>query len=1208
PNGPFVLVQQGDRFSFGHLAEGSVLVFRNGELRERHQNGQTIDFSWSGGDLTTVSDAFGNSLSISWSGGLIASISGGGQTVSFDYQNGLLATVTYAGGIDVDYLYDSGVISGLLTQRLLPSGVSRTTQAFDELGRVRTQADALGNLTEFTYGTEGTTVLHPDGTTASYRHDDNGRLTSMTLQDGSVVNLTQGEVGRTSVESIDGTTSRTLDPDSGLPVTLTGVDGGAVDIAYTTLEIAGVAMPQVSRVTYPDGQSTTYTYDASGRVTGYEAPGGGTFVYEYDGQGLLTSATNPLGGSTGFEYDGGGVLAGSTNEMGDRTTYGRDAQGRITLVSHPGGGTQTMQYDAAGRLISETDETGIVTTYAYDTDGNVTSVTDALGGQTSFAWDGMGRLTSLTDPAGLTTTVRYNQMGDAVEISNGRGGSHMYSYDALGRMTGSTRPDGSQIAFSRSEAGLLTGASFGARSMSQSLDAAGNVVMATSPTGRSTSFTLNALGARISVDDPNGGTTSISRSATGGITGITLPDGSMAEYVHNAWGQVTEVIDGIGSTWSRSYDVSGRPTGWTSPTGTSWTVEYDPRGNVAALAGPLGRTERTLDAAGRVLSESFGDGTSRSFSYDAAGRLVGAADVTLTLNSRGDVMSANEFVAERATDGQLTRQTWPGSEAVEYTYDQAGRLVTVRDWVGGETVFSYGSDGGLASISRPNDVTTEISRDADGLVASIEESKAEAVLSSTHVARDGLGNVTSADRTLPVEVNRVPAAFNTALNADGRSMEFAYDIGGRRVQDTRGDYSFDGQGRLTAVGTTVLEYDSFGSLTALNQVPTGTSYLTDVATIASIGEGVDRWRYVYTPSGRPLYRVAHADSARQFFHFDEMGNATILTDDSGAVVAAWAFDAYGRIVGQSGSIDSPFLFAGMHGVTTIPGSTLYRMGLRVYDATSARFLSPEPVKDILDPKALDQYGYAAQNPVRFIDPGGTKPKDAASADASSDFLSGLTGTFSAAGFWTDAAANGLGNSGIKGFLDGIKGTTPNGGLHRALRGDVVDAARDLSRLTQAGDARGAANAATKARVLAQEAKDVKKGGKLAGNVGNAATIAGVALAAYEAKGRFDKVDSDFDRALQSANRSFDNTVRNLSRLLKRGTITREEFQRRVKQAQDLFNDRLENEQWRHTLDLGVEGTRFLIKGLENLVPIPVISIGDIGMSAGSWLFGTPVPK
>ena len=62
---------------------------------------------------------------------------------------------------------------------------------------------------------------------------------------------------------------------------------------------------------------------------------------------------------------------------------------------------------------------------------------------------------------------------------------------------------------------------------------------------------------------------------------------------------------------------------------------------------------------------------------------------------------------------------------------------------------------------------------------------------------------------------------------------------------------------------------------------------------------------------------------------------------------------------------------GEQGVRQEGESGLYQMRARYYDSRTARFLSRDPVwLDLEDPKAINPYQYAGQNPLSFIDPSG----------------------------------------------------------------------------------------------------------------------------------------------------------------------------------------------------------------------------------------------
>jgi uncharacterized protein RhaS with RHS repeats len=68
--------------------------------------------------------------------------------------------------------------------------------------------------------------------------------------------------------------------------------------------------------------------------------------------------------------------------------------------------------------------------------------------------------------------------------------------------------------------------------------------------------------------------------------------------------------------------------------------------------------------------------------------------------------------------------------------------------------------------------------------------------------------------------------------------------------------------------------------------------------------------YVYGPGGQILEQIA--GSAATYYHADQLGSVRALTDQSGAVVATYSYDAYGQPAASTGSIANPFRYAGQY--------------------------------------------------------------------------------------------------------------------------------------------------------------------------------------------------------------------------------------------------------------------------------------------------------
>lgn len=116
------------------------------------------------------------------------------------------------------------------------------------------------------------------------------------------------------------------------------------------------------------GATTTYGYDANGRMTSLTDPLGGALVWTYDALGHKVSQrnrTDPLPTvSVAWTYDGAGRILTRTAD-GVATTYTYDANGN-KLTATTGSHAITTTYDRLNRPLSIDDEdagTSADTTY-----------------------------------------------------------------------------------------------------------------------------------------------------------------------------------------------------------------------------------------------------------------------------------------------------------------------------------------------------------------------------------------------------------------------------------------------------------------------------------------------------------------------------------------------------------------------------------------------------------------------------------------------------------------------------------------------------------------------------------------------------------------------------------------------------------------------------------------------------------------------------
>ena len=94
---------------------------------------------------------------------------------------------------------------------------------------------------------------------------------------------------------------------------------------------------------------------------------------------------------------------------------------------------------------------------------------------------------------------------------------------------------------------------------------------------------------------------------------------------------------------------------------------------------------------------------------------------------------------------------------------------------------------------------------------------------------------------------------------------------------------------------------------------------------------------------------------------DALGSTRLLTDSRGTVVGTTSYSPYGQVTAQSGTVTTPFGFAGQY---TDSQTGLVSMRARWYDPGTGQFLS----QDLLWPLTTNPYAYVADNPLNAVDP------------------------------------------------------------------------------------------------------------------------------------------------------------------------------------------------------------------------------------------------
>ena len=108
-------------------------------------------------------------------------------------------------------------------------------------------------------------------------------------------------------------------------------------------------------------------------------------------------------------------------------------------------------------------------------------------------------------------------------------------------------------------------------------------------------------------------------------------------------------------------------------------------------------------------------------------------------------------------------------------------------------------------------------------------------------------------------------------------------------------------------------------------------------------------------------------SGSVYFGYDGGGNVTELTDNAGAVVGTYAYDAFGQTVATSGAAaaGNPYRFSTKEDV-----GGFYYYGSRFYSPGIGRWMNRDPLRES---GGLNVYGFNRNSPTNFVDPDGACP-------------------------------------------------------------------------------------------------------------------------------------------------------------------------------------------------------------------------------------------
>ena len=125
-----------------------------------------------------------------------------------------------------------------------------------------------------------------------------------------------------------------------------------------------------------------------------------------------------------------------------------------------------------------------------------------------------------------------------------------------------------------------------------------------------------------------------------------------------------------------------------------------------------------------------------------------------------------------------------------------------------------------------------------------------------------------------------------------------------------------------------------------------------------------------------------------FYGYDGHGRVRYLTNETGAITDTYTYDAFGKLIAQTGTTPNEYLYAGEQFDANIG---FYYLRARYFNNDTGRFITSDPFfGNTFEPMSLHKYLYAHANPIDNVDPTGLFSISAAFSAAISGIINALS--------------------------------------------------------------------------------------------------------------------------------------------------------------------------------------------------------------------------
>jgi RHS repeat-associated protein len=853
------------------------------------------------------------------------------------------------------------------------------TLATDEAGHQRKGcSDALGRLVEVD---EPNPVAGPSSATGSVTINGNEQSTGGVATSGSITITVSGS--EQSAQYCPLGHCRTLWNTGDVTITVNGFTKTASYSQFVNTPALIASALAYAFHTDPSspvdgvvsGNSVVLTAWAAGGSTNYAFT---TSSSTSDQTGTFFSPSfrvGPASGALAGGHDGGifdsGTLSATVNGVSYSVIFG----------------TGDTASSIASRLAPAISAGNWANASATGNQVNLTSKTPGPGGNYSlsaaYTWNSVQFLNpsfaSSASGGSLTGGFNPGDIADSPYIT-------LYQYDALGNLLrvdqkGSAPTDSTQWRTRTftydSLSRLLTATNPESGSITYSYDADGNLLQKTSPlanqTGTATQTVSYCYDALHRVTGKGYGAQSCPLATP--VVTYAYDSGT------NAIGHLTSLTDQAG-TASYTYDILGR-------------LATETRTLTGANSAAISKTiSYSYNLDGSVKTLTYPSGNVITYAPDSAGRVLSAIDSGSGIN----YVTGATYGPDSALTGFVSGNsgTFAGITNA-YSYNRRLQPVAMSANAPSQTVFSIGYDfhvgngttgadnGNVFGITNYKDTTRNQTFIYDALnrLASAQNAGTDCTVNvlggikkfwGNSYGYDAWGNLLSKSVTKCSSENLSVVAGNNNRLAGA----YLYDAAGNMTHDATSGltYNFDPENRITGAAGYTYTYDGDGNRVRKsngNLAANGTLYweMTPGVVAETDLAGTLKSEYVFFDGERVARRDGATGTGGVFYYFsDHLKTASVITDSAGVIKAESDYYPWGGELQFVNNDSNDYKFTGKERDSE---SGLDNLGKRYDSSSMGRFMTPDAFyKDshVGDPQSWNEYAYARNNPLRYVDPTG----------------------------------------------------------------------------------------------------------------------------------------------------------------------------------------------------------------------------------------------